>query len=134
MNSEIEGWMVPLLISIIGAASGFAVVRSKVNESGHRDKEHDARLKSLEQFMDANTPFLKHLSKVEESFSRKIDEHSNSIVEINQKVTQSPTMKEVRDEFVTKEMYKQMEKHIDEKFYRLEVGLNRILKKLDEEH
>jgi hypothetical protein len=40
-------------------------------------------------------------------------------------------MKEVRDEFVSKEMFHQMQKHIDEKFDKLEMGLAKILDKLE---
>ena len=41
-------------------------------------------------------------------------------------------MKEVRDDFVSKEMFRQMEKHIDEKFGKLELGITKILDRLGE--
>jgi len=128
-----QGWEISLFIAVSGVVGSFAVIRNKVNEGGTKDSEQDKRLKELEQFMNEKRPLLQHLSKVENAFGKKLDEHGNSIVELNQKVTQSPTMKEVRDEFVSKEMFKQMEKHIDEKFDRVEMGLSKILEKLEKE-
>jgi phosphopantetheine adenylyltransferase len=127
----IESWMVSLIIAFIGAVSSFAVIKQKVNEGGSKDREQDDRLKTLEKFMNEKTPFLDHLSKVENAYGKKLDDHSNALVEVKEKITQAPTMTEVRNEFVSKEMFKQMEKHIDEKFDKLENGIEKILTKLE---
>ena len=128
---NIEGWMVSLIIALIGVISSFSVIKQKVNEGGSKDTEQDERLKVLEKFMNEKTPFLDHLSKVENAYGKKLDEHSNALVEVKEKITQAPTMTEVRNEFVSKEMFKQMEKHIDEKFDKLENGIEKILYKLE---
>jgi len=128
-----QGWEISLFIAVAGVVGSFAVIRNKVNEGGTKDAEQDKRLKELEQFMNEKRPLLQHLSKVENAFGKKLDDYGNNIVELNQKITQAPTMKEVRDEFVSKEMFKQMEKHIDEKFDRVEMGLSKILEKLEKE-
>ena len=125
-----ESWMISLVIAFIGVISSFAVIKQKVNEGGSKDKEQDHRLKDLEKFMNEKQPLLVHLSKIEHAYGKKLDEHSSAIVAVKEKITQAPTMKEVRDEFVSKEMFKQMEKHIDEKFDRVELGLSKILEKL----
>ena len=129
----LHGWEISLFIALAGVIGTFAVMKNKVNEGGTKDKEQDTRLKELEKFMNEKAPLLEHLSKVENAFGKKLDEHAGAIVAVKEKITQAPTMKEVRDEFVTKEMFKQMEKHIDEKFDRVEMGLSKILEKLEKE-
>lgn len=126
-----ESWMVSLVIALVGVVSSFAVIRQKVNEGGNKDQEQDKRLTDLEKFMNEKNPMLNHFSKIEEAYGKKLDTHSRDITELQQKITQTPTMTEVRNEFVTKEMFKQMEKHIDEKFDKLESGIEKILNKLD---
>ena len=126
-----ESWMVSLVIALVGVVSSFAVIRQKVNEGGNKDQEQDKRLTELEKFMNEKNPMLNHFSKIEEGYGKKLDNHSRDITELQQKITQTPTMTEVRNEFVTKEMFKQMEKHIDEKFDKLESGIEKILNKLD---
>ena len=126
-----ESWVISVIIAGVGVVSSFAVIKQKVNEGGSKDTEQDQRLALLEKFMNEKKPLLEHLSKVEHAFGKKLDEHGNSIVELRERLSQNPTMKEVRDEFVSKEMFKQMEKHIDEKFDRVEMGLSKILEKLE---
>lgn len=126
-----ESWMVSLVIALVGVVSSFAVIRQKVNEGGNKDQEQDKRLTELEKFMNEKNPMLNHFSKIEEGYGKKLNKHSMDITELQQKITQTPTMTEVRNEFVTKEMFKQMEKHIDEKFDKLENGIEKILNKLD---
>ena len=63
---------------------------------------------------------------------RKLDSHSNALTGLQEHVGQVPSMKEVRDEFVTKELFLQMQKHMDEKFDNLDKGLAKILDKLEE--
>lgn len=126
-----ESWMVSLVIALVGVVSSFAVIRQKVNEGGNKDQEQDKRLTELEKFMNEKNPMLNHFSKIEEAYGKKLDNHSRDITELQQKITQTPTMTEARNEFVTKEMFKQMEKHIDEKFDKLESGIEKILNKLD---
>ena len=137
----LESWMISLGIAGAGVVATFAVLKSKVADSMERDKEQDDRfrefqkhnsekLHTLEAFMNEKAPLLDHLSKSENAIFSKLDDYGKGIVELQQKVSQAPTMKEVRDEFVTKEMYLQMKEHIDEKFSKLELGLSEILKEL----
>ncbi len=130
-----ESWMISLIIVIAGVVSTFAVIRQKVNEGGDKDFEQDKRLTNLEKFMNEKTPMINHLinhfNKTEEAYGKKLENHSTRLTELQEKITQTPTMNEVRTEFVTKEMFKQMEKHIDEKFDKLESGIEKILSKLE---
>jgi hypothetical protein len=124
-----------------GVVGTFAILKTKVNDSVERDKEQDKRFEEyqanqskkisiLEAFMNEKSPLLEHLSKSENAIFSKLDSYGKDIVTLQQKVSQAPTMKEVRDEFVTKERYLQMKEHIDEKFSKLELGLSEILKEL----
>ncbi len=132
-----------LTIGMVGAGviGTFAILKTKVNDSIERDKERDKRFEEyqsvqnkrinmLETFMNEKSPLLEHLSKSENAIFNKLDNYGKDIVTLQQKVGQAPTMKEVRDEFVSKEMFKQLEKHMDEKFSKLERGLEEILKEL----
>jgi CHASE3 domain sensor protein len=137
----LEGTMISLGVAAAGVVATFSVLKSKVTDSIERDKEQDKRFEeyqqhqskkihSLEAFMNEKAPLLDHLSKSENAIFNKLDNYGKDIVALQQKVGQAPTMKEVRDEFVTKEMYLQMKEHIDEKFSKLELGLVDILKEL----
>ena len=61
----------------------------------------------------------------------KLDEVNKELATHKVFIGNAPTMEQVRNEFVTKEMFKQMEKHIDEKFDKLENGIDKILDKLE---
>jgi len=137
----LESWMVSLGIAGTGVIATFAVLKSRVADGLERDKEHkrkfeeyqshqNKRISTLEAFMNEKAPILEHLSKSENAIFTKLDNYGKDIVTLQQKVSQAPTMKEVRDEFVSKEMYLQMKEHIDEKFSKLEMGLGEILKEL----
>lgn len=130
---SIESWMISVVIALVGVISTFAVYKNKVSDSEDRDKKQDDRLEKLEKFMNSNTPLLEHLSKSENAIFAKLDKHSSGITTLQQQIGQSPTMKEVRDEFMTKEMFRQVEKHIDNRFDTFEKkfdGLNEGLEKI----
>lgn len=126
-----EGWIISLAIAVFGIAVSWGVQKSDIAKSKKTDDDQDKKIEELQKFMNAKEPLLAHLSKVEESCGKKLDFHNADITKLKQEITQVPTMKEVREEFVSKEMFKQMEKHIDEKFDRVEVGLSKILEKLE---
>jgi len=129
-----DTWIISPLIIIAGFIGTFAVIRSKVVVGESKNIKQDERIEILEKFMNNNTPLLTHLSKSENTIFSKLDIHSNNITTMQQQIGQSPTMKEVRDEFMTKEMFRQVEKHIDtrfdsfeKKFDGLSDGLEKIL-------
>jgi hypothetical protein len=137
-----QDWMLSIVIAGVGFISTFAVLKQKVTDSVIRDNEQDDRFKEyknkideeiqgLQKFKNETLPAIEHYSRIEQGYGKKLDYHSQEITKLSQQISQAPTMKEVRDEFVTKEMYKQMQKHIDEKFDKLENGIEKILFKLD---
>lgn len=126
-----DGWILNLLIVSTGIIAAFVIVRHKTNESTTKNKEQDIRLAEAEKFINQHKPLLAHLSKVEEVMFKKLDENGTDITALKQNNSQKPSMEAVRAEFVSKEMFKQMEKHIDEKFDKLENGIEKILAKLE---
>ena len=113
-----ESWIVSVVVALVGVVSTFAVMRSNVHRLNETNKEQAKKLEELEKFRNENAPVIAHLSKVEDSMFAKIDSHSESLTSLKEQVGQVPSMKEVRDEFVTKELFLQMQKHMDEKFDR----------------
>ena len=127
-----ESWIVSVAIALVGVVSVFAVMRANVNSLNEENKEQAKKLEQLEKFRNENEPVIAHLSKVEGLMFTKIDLHSELLTALKEQVGQAPSMKEVRDEFVTKELFLQMQKHMDEKFDHLDRGLGKILDKLEE--
>lgn len=127
----IEGWMIEIGFALIVLVAGYAVLRSNVTKSMQADAKQDLKIEALEKFMNEKKPLLDHLSRVEEAFGKKIDFQAKELVELKTKLANVPTMEEVRGEFVSKEMFKQLEKHMDEKFDTVQSGIDKILNKLD---
>ena len=127
-----ESWMVSIAVALVGVVSTFAVLRSNVNRLNETNKEQEKKIEQLERFRNEKSPVIAHLSKVEGLMFAKIDSHSEALTSLKEQVSQAPSMKEVRDEFVTKELFLQMQKHMDEKFDNLDKGLAKILDKLEE--
>jgi len=127
-----ESWMVSVIVAIVTLIAGYAVLRNNVSKGMDADKAQDKKIEVLEKFMNEKKPLLDHLSKVEEAYGKKIDCQAKELIELKTKLASIPTMREVRDEFVSKEVYLQMEKHIDEKFAGLQSGVSEILKTIKE--
>ena len=104
-----ESWMVSLAIAVAGGIATFAITKNRVDNN---DKQ-----------------ILTILSDVKE-IKNKLSSHSELLSEHNIKIQTGASMKEVRAEFVSKEMFKQLEKHMDEKFSRVERGISEILREL----
>lgn len=128
----VEGWMVSVFFGVVTIVSGYAVHRNTVAKQGEKIEKQDKKIEELEKFKNEKTPLLMHLSKVEEAYGKKIDFLAKENVELKTKIANVPTMEEVRNEFVSKEMYYQMQKHIDEKFQDQNRLLGKILNKIEE--
>ncbi len=105
-----ESWMISIVIAIVGVVSTFAITKNKVENN---DKQIEAIFKILK------------------GLGEKVDIHSESLSEHKVMIKSSMTMTQADSKFVSKELFKQMEKHIDEKFDKLENGIEKILTKLE---
>jgi ribosome-associated translation inhibitor RaiA len=104
-GKKVESWVISLIIAFAGVLATFAVTKNKVENN---DKQIEAIFKILK------------------SLGEKVDTHSESLSEYKVEIKSTVSMKEVRAEFVSKELFK----HIDEKFDKLENGIEKILNKL----
>ncbi len=113
----IESWMISLAISIVGLIAMIAVGKYKTEQNKiELDAEIDAR----------------------KAISKKLDTVAEIVTEHKVRLHNVPSMEHVRNEFMSKEMFKQFEKHIDDKFDTMgksliKLGSNQelILEKLD---
>lgn len=120
-------------IASVGLIASYAVMKSNVTKQMELSKEHTALIQALNKFMNEKQPLLSHLSKTENEVSAKLESMGKDIVSLQMQLKQTPTMKEVRLDFVSKEVFLQMEKHFDEKFDLLQAGIYKILDKLEKQ-
>lgn len=62
-----------------------------------------------------------------DALHRRLDTHGDDIVKLNTKAELSMTAKDVDEKYVSKELFRQFEKHIDNRFDGLEDGQKKIL-------
>lgn len=87
-----DGWMISLAIAVCGVVSIFAVTRfSGVQNSKRLD-----------------------------DIGKKVDEHSEMISEHKITLSNSVTMAQVDDKFLTRDLFRAHERHIDQRFGALE--------------
>lgn len=125
------GAIISLIIAVIGAIATYAVMRNNVDRLVKENEQFAKRVEELEKFKNETSPQFNQMTKQCEEIQEKQNSQAQTIATLKEQIAQAPTMKEVRQEFVTKEMFKQMEKHIDEKFSLVQHGIDEILKKLD---
>lgn len=101
-----ESWMVSLGIGAITYISLFVTVKNKVDSHQREIDESHKIIKTL--------------------FAR-LDKHGDDIVKLNTQSELSMTQKDVDNKYVSKELFRQYEKHIDKRFDRLEAGQGKIL-------
>ena len=61
-------------------------------------------------------------------YHRRLDMHGDDLVRLNTKSELAITAKEVDEKYLSKEMFRQFEKHIDKRFDSVQDGLTEILK------
>ena len=67
------------------------------------------------------------LKKNQEAIFKRLDTHGDDLVMLNTKSELAVSAKDVDDKFVSKELFRQFEKHIDARFDSLEQGQVQIL-------
>ena len=94
-----ESWMISIGVAAASIIASFAVVKSKAEE----------------------------LKKNQEHIFKRLDSHGDDIVTLNTLSKLAMTAKDVDDKYVSKELFRQFEKHIDKRFDGLEAGQGKIL-------
>lgn len=94
-----ESWMISLGIAIIAVIGSAYVTRYMVAE----------------------------LMKTSDVHSERLEKHGDNLVELNTKSELSMTAKDVDEKYVSKELFRQFEKHMDKRFDSVEDGMGKIL-------
>lgn len=116
-----ESWMISLGIGLLTYVSMFVTLKNKTDQHGSDIKE----------IREKNERHKKEDDILRSKMFDKLDDVNQELATHKVRLGNAPTMEQVRAEFVTKEMFKQMEKHIDEKFDKVESGIEKILNKLE---
>jgi hypothetical protein len=95
----IEGWMVSAMFGFVTVIGAAFVTKYQSSES------------------------KRHINIIFE----RMDKHGDDIVRLNTKSELSMTAKDVDEKYVSKELFRQFEKHMDVRFDKLENGQNKIL-------
>lgn len=101
-----ESWMISLGIGIVTYISIIVTLRNKVDAHQREIDESHKTIKAL--------------------FAR-LDKHGDDLVRLNTKAELAITAKEVDEKYLSKELFRQFEKHIDGRFDGVEAGLKQIL-------
>lgn len=104
---EFSGWVIANLVTIVIFFITVGYYKGKV-EAILKDNE------SLHNKLDA--------------YHRRLDVHGDDLVRLNTKAELAITAKEVDEKYLSKEMFRQFEKHIDKRFDSVQDGLTEILK------
>ena len=101
-----DGWVVANLVTIVMFFITVGYYKGKV-DTITKDNE------SLHSKMDA--------------YHHRLDIHGDDLVRLNTKAELAITAKEVDEKYLSKELFRQFEKHIDGRFDGIEAGLKQIL-------
>lgn len=103
---ELSGWIIANLVTIVIFFMTVGYYKSKV----------DAILKDNET-----------LHNKLDAYHKKLEVHGDDIVRLNTKAELAMTAKEVDEKYVSKELFRQFEKHIDSRFDGIDTSLSEIL-------
>ena len=103
---EFSGWIIANLVTIVIFFITVGYYKSKV-DSITKDNE------TLHNKLDV--------------YHRRLDVHGDDIVRLNTKAELAITAKEVDEKYLSKEMFRQFEKHIDNRFDSVQAGIDKIL-------
>ena len=77
---------------------------------------------------------VSELKKIQDTHIIRLDRHGDDLVALNTKAELAVTAKDVDEKFVSKELFKQFEKHLDMRFDNIEKGQARILEYIRKRH
>lgn len=103
---EFSGWIIANLVTIVIFFITVGYYKGKV-DTITKDNE------SLHNKLDA--------------YNKRLDLHGDDLVRLNTKAELAITAKEVDEKYLSKEMFRQFEKHIDGRFDGVETSLQQIL-------
>jgi hypothetical protein len=92
------------ILAVVSVIATFAIMKYKQGDNDEKLKDIERRMKVGEEFMNGYKPIIDHLSRVENAHGAKLDYYGNQITELKSKMVQVPSLKDVRQEFVSCEV------------------------------
>ena len=109
-------WLISVVIAIVGYISMTVTVKNKTEQNSKdievNRKEHKEAISIISSRMDDH---FKEDDVIHGRMLGKLDKASEELATHKVQLANSPSMEQVRNEFVSKEMFKQLEKNIDNK-------------------
>jgi len=124
----VESWMITLAGLIISFIGMIVIGKYKTEQNEKTIVEHkrefNDRMKKIEECSKEHD---KEDVKVHGAIFAKIDKLSEEQAQHKVRLHNAPNMEQVRNEFVSKEMFAQMQKHMDEKIDSLGKSIEKSL-------
>ena len=117
----VEGLGVSAIIGIVTYISVFVTMKNKTDQN-----QKDLESLKTQQQNDIAKAKATHDEEVKELYKR-LEKHGDDIVHLNTLSRLAITAKDVDDKYVSKEYFKQFEKHMDKRFDGIESGQGKIL-------
>lgn len=96
--------VISAIVIFVGTRKEVEYLRNENKKLADENLEQWKEINELKEFKNKRTPQIDHFNKIEEAYGKKIDKHGKDLVEVQQQLTQVVTIKEVRDEFVPREV------------------------------
>jgi len=107
----IESWMITLAGAVLTFIVTFVTMKNR---------------------QDTQSKKQENTEEIIEKIFKRLDAHGDDIVKLNTKSELAMTAKDVDDKYVSKELFRQFEKHIDKRFDRIEEGQGKILRYIED--
>lgn len=114
---EFGGWIVTNLVTIVVF---FIIV-------GYYKNKVDTLTEDNKNIKKEVTTYNLGINQKLDAYHRRLDTHGDDLVRLNTKAELAITAKEVDEKYLSKEMFRQFEKHIDGRFDGVETSLQQIL-------
>lgn len=117
----IEGLGVSAIIGIVTYISVIVTMKNKTDQN-----QKDLEDLKVQHQKDMTKTKATHNEEAKELYKR-LEKHGDDIVHLNTLSRLAITAKDVDDKYVSKEYFKQFEKHMDKRFDGIENGQGKIL-------
>lgn len=117
----IEGIGVSAVLGVITYIAVFVTTKNKTDQN-----QKDLDTLKVQHQKDVSAVKTAHAEETKELYKR-LEKHGDDIVHLNTLSRLAITAKDVDDKYVSKEYFKQFEKHMDKRFDTIENGQGKIL-------
>ena len=114
---DFSGWIIANLVTIVIFFITVGYYKGKV----------DALIEDNKNIKKEIGTYNTGINQKLDAYHRRLDTHGDDLVRLNTKAELAITAKEVDEKYLSKEMFRQFEKHIDGRFDGVETSLQQIL-------